>query len=270
MKRFNGKSVLITGASAGIGRALAHQFADEGAELILLARRAERLEELAAALRTQGATTHVYRCDVTQPDELSRVVRNVVTNGGKLDIVIANAGFGVMGKCVQLTTEDYRRQFETNIFGVLNTLYATHAELKRTAGTLVLIGSIAGYVTLPGASAYSMSKFALRALAATLQAELAADHINVTLISSGFVDSDIRRTDNHGRYHQNAVDPLPQWIRVPTAKAARLIATAVYRKRRERVISAHGKLVVFLSRHVPGLLRLLMGSDIKSRPEAGQ
>lgn len=267
MKRFNNKTVLITGASAGIGAALAEQFAAEGANLVLLARRLERLEALANSLRVSGIIVRVYACDVTQPQALSRVINDVVATGASIDVVVANAGFGVIGKIQQLTVDDYRRQFETNVFGVLNTIYATLPQLQRSRGQLVLIGSVAGYATLPGSSAYSMSKFALRSLAETIRADLANEGISVTLISSGFVDSDIRRTDNQGRLHANAHDPLPKWLRVPASRAARAIVVAVHRKQRERIISVHGKVIVFCARHFPWLLRLVARAGVKSRSE---
>jgi short-subunit dehydrogenase len=267
MKRFTNKTVLITGASAGIGAALAEQFADEGASLVLLARRLDRLEALANSLRAKGSTVRTYACDVTQPQALTAVINDVIAAGGTLDVVVANAGFGVIGKLQQLTVEDYRRQFETNVFGVLNTIYATLPQLQRSRGQLVLLGSVAGYATLPGSSAYSMSKFALRALAETVRADLANDGISVTLISSGFVESDIRRTDNQGRLHPNAHDPLPRWLQVPAPQAARAIVNAVHRKQRERIISVHGKLIVFCARYFPWLVRLLAGAGVKSRSE---
>jgi short-subunit dehydrogenase len=267
MKRFSNKTVLITGASAGIGAALAEQFAAEGASLVLLARRIERLEVLANTLRATGNTARVYGCDVTQPQALAAVVNDVVASGASIDVVVANAGFGVIGKIQQLTVEDYRRQFETNVFGVLNTIYATLPQLQRSRGQLVLMGSVAGYASLPGSSAYAMSKFAVCALAETVRADLANDGISVTLISPGFVESDIYRTDNQGRLHPNARDPLPKWLRVPASQAARAMVNAVHRKQRERIISVHGKLIVFCARYFPWLVRLLTGAGVKSRSE---
>lgn len=265
MHRFNHQTVLITGASAGIGAALAQQFASEGADLVLIARRLDRLEAVAAPLRTMGRTVHTCEGDVTQAMALTHIVNEFTTNGVKINIVIANAGSGVVGNLEQLSSDDYRRQFETNVFGVLNTIYATLPELRRTQGQLVLMGSVAGYASLPGASAYSMSKFALRALAESLRSELASQGMGITLISSGFVDSDIRRTDNSGRLHADAQDPLPAWVRVSTSRAARIIVNATFHRRREQMVGVHGRLIVCLARHFPWLLRLVAGAGLKAR-----
>jgi short-subunit dehydrogenase len=261
--RFRNRTVFITGASSGIGAALARQFASEGADLVLAARREDKLREVEASLPQPHGTVRRVRCDVTQDGDLEAAVAQV----GKLDIVIANAGFGVAGNVEAITLEDYRRQFETNVFGVLRTFYATLAELKRTRGQLVIIGSVAGYVPQPGTSAYGMSKFAVLALAESLRMELAPQGIAVTLISPGFVASDIRRTDNRGIVHPNARDRIPAWLVVFADRAAREIANAVYRRKRERIVTGHGKAVVFVYRHAPWLVRWFQRRGIKGRPE---
>jgi len=146
-------------------------------------------------------------------------------------------------------------------------LDATLAELERTRGQLVIIGSVAGWIPQPGASAYGMSKFAVRALAESLRGELAPDGVSVTLISPGFVDSDIRRTDNRGVLHEHARDHVPAWLRMPTERAARQIVTAIHRRKRERIVTAHGKLLVFVYRHWPWLIRWAQKTGVKARKE---
>jgi short-subunit dehydrogenase len=181
---------------------------------------------------------------------------------------VANAGFGVVGAVDTLHLEDYRRQFETNVFGVLHTIYATLAELRRSHGTLVILGSVSGYLAAPSASPYAMSKFAVRALAEALRAELAPQGVSVVLISPGFVDSEIRRVDNRGHLHPDAPDPVPRLLCMPTDRAARKIARAIALRRRERVITAHGTLAVLLARHTPRLMAFLLrhGRAIRREP----
>jgi len=265
--RFKGRTVLITGASSGIGAALARRFAAEGADLVLTARRLGKLENIAASLPEPHGAVRVFECDVTQDGPLDDVVRALKRAGAKIDVVIANAGFGVAGAVQDLTLEDYRRQFETNVFGVLRTIYATWTELPRPGGQLVIIGSVAGYIPQGGASAYGMSKFAIRALAESLRVELAPEGVAVTLISPGFVDSDIRRTDNRGVVHEHARDSIPAWLRMPVDRAAREIVNAIDARQRERVVTAHGKLLVFVYRHAPWLIRLAQRMGVRARRE---
>jgi len=122
-------------------------------------------------------------------------------------------------------------------------------------------------VAAPGASAYSMSKFAVRGIAESLRGDLRDDGIGVTLVSPGFVDSDIRRTDNRGVVQAGAPDPVPAWLRVPTDKAVREIVRGVRRGRPEIVVTGHGKVLVFLSRHFHGLLRAVLMRTYRGRPE---
>ncbi|HET9481361.1 MAG TPA: SDR family NAD(P)-dependent oxidoreductase, partial [Candidatus Polarisedimenticolia bacterium] len=193
--RFAGQVVLITGASSGIGAALAREFARQGADVVLAARRLDRLRALAAEIQARGRRALAVGCDVTVDGDVEHAAAAAVETLGRIDVVVANAGFGVVGRVEGLQLEDYRRQFETNVFGVLRTIHATLAHLETTRGRLVIVGSVAGYVAAPGASPYAMSKFALRALAESLGHELRSRGVTVTLVSPGFVESEIRLVD---------------------------------------------------------------------------
>jgi short-subunit dehydrogenase len=183
-------------------------------------------------------------------------------------VVVANAGFGVVGPVERLTVEDYRRQFETNVFGVLRTIHATLADLKASRGRLVIIGSVSGYVATPGSSPYAMSKFAVRALAESLGHEVAPAGVAVTLVTPGFVESEIRRVDNAGVLRTESPEPLPAWLVMSAGRAARQIVRAVARRRREIVVTGHGKLGVFVQRHAPWLVtRAIRAFGIRSRAE---
>lgn len=259
--------VFITGASSGIGSALAREFASQGAAVALLARRAERLRTLAAEIRATGGHALAIPCDVTREGDLERAVALTVAGLGPIYVVVANAGFGVAGPFAKLRLDDYRRQIETNVFGVLRTGYATLDELVRSRGTLLIIGSVSAYISTPGSSPYAMSKYAIRAYAEALRGELAPHGVAVVLITPGFVDSEIRRVDNRGRLHPDAPDPIPAWLRMPTDLAARQIVRATARRRREKIVTLHGKLAVFLQRHAPWLVHRLTRRGRLSRRE---
>ena len=268
-QRFAGNAVFITGASSGIGAALAREFSREGADVALAARRVDRLEALAAEIAKTGRRVVVTPCDVTRDGDLERAAGQARAALGKLDVVVANAGFGVTGKLETLSLDDYRRQLETNVFGVLRTIYATLDDLKKTRGRLVLIGSVSGHVAVPGSSAYSMSKFAVRGLADSLGHELASYGVAVTLISPGFVESEIGQVDNRGVWRPQAPRrPLPASVVMATPTAARRIVRAVARRRREVVITGFGKAAVVLQRHAPWLLAAIIRRfGIKGRRE---
>ncbi len=265
---FQDKAVIITGASSGIGEELAWQLAQAGAKLTLAARRRERLESVAQRIAAIGDSRPlVAECDVTRAGDIELAVAETVRNWGKLDVVFANAGFGVKGALKKLSLEDYRRQFETNVFGVLRTIYAALPEIEKAKGNLVLISSVSGWVSTPGVSAYSMSKFAIRALGNCITQELGRAGVKVTLISPGFVVSNIRRVDNQGRFHAEATDAVPAWIQMSTQRAARKILEAVARGKREQIISLHGKVFVALERFLPWVNRAIAA---KMSPVSGR
>jgi short-subunit dehydrogenase len=253
---FRDKAVLITGASSGIGEELARQLGLQGAKLALTARRRDLLEDLAHKIvALGGAQPVVAECDVTRDGDLERAVATSVQRWGKLDVVIANAGFGVSGNFSRLSLDDYRRQFETNVFGVLRTIYAALPEIEKTKGHIAIIGSVSGWAASPGTSAYGMSKFAVRALANSITPELEQVGVKVTLISPGFVDSNIRRVDNQGKFHGKAKDPVPAWLVLNTEKAVRQMLRAIAGGKREAIITGHGKVLVAVERFMPWVLR---------------
>lgn len=270
MVQLQGKVAFITGASSGIGAAMAREFARRGANVVLLARRWERLEALALEVRARGRSALTIRCDVTSDGDLEAAVEKTLEKYGRIDWVVANAGFGVAGAVHKLEIDDYRRQFETNVFGVIRTVQATREALIASRGAIAVMGSVMSYVSLAVSSPYSMSKHAVRALAASLRAEMARHGVGVTLLAPGFVDSEIRSVDNEGHYREDVPDRIPGWLRMDTDKAAVKLVKGVLKRRPIVVISFHGKAVVFLERHFPWLLRGLarvLGVDTRRRRE---
>lgn len=253
---YRDKSILITGASSGIGEELAWQLSQLGARLTLCARRQELLEALAQRIAASGKPSPlIVAADVTRDEDILLAISESVRAHNGIDVVIANAGFGVVGSFQKLSLDDYRRQFETNVFGLLRTVFAALPEIKKAHGNIVLLGSVAGWVASPGASPYAMSKFAVRALANAITPELSLTGIKLTLISPGFVASNIRRVDNQGQYHESAKEPIADWLVMPTDKAVGQILGAVARGQREAVITGHGKILVALERFAPWILR---------------
>ena len=258
MGRFSGTVTFITGASSGIGAALAREVANQGGDVVLTARRQERLESLAAEIKETGRRALTVTCDVTRNGDLEQAVGKAQEEFGRIDYVIANAGFGVAGRIEKLTMEDFRRQFETNVFGVLRTVQATREHLIASRGCLAIIGSVNGYIATPRLSAYSMSKFAVHALADTLRHEFRPYGVSVVLIAPGFVETEIRQIDKQGVYHPDVRDRIPTWLRTTPEKAARQIAHAVHRRKHEKVITFHAKIGVFLQRHCPKFVFMLI------------
>jgi len=247
------KIVLITGASSGIGAALARALSGDGNRLILAARRKDRLIALEEELRQSGSKVLAIRADVSSSEELEQMRDKAHQLFGPVDIVIANAAIPLSGKFESLSLEDYRREFEVNVFGLLQTCYTFLEDLKKKKGTLALIGSTAGYISSPGSSAYAMSKFAVRAFAEAIRPELAGVGVNVVLINPGFIKSELRHIDNDGIYHPESKDWVPSWLVMSADKAAGKIIKAICSGKREKFITGHAYLGYLIRQYTPWL-----------------
>lgn len=245
--------VLITGASSGIGEAIAREYVAQGAKVALLARRADKLEALCKEL---GSNAVAIAADVTQ--DMTEAVQRATAALGDITVLVANAGGGVMGHFGKLTLEDYQSQIELNVYGVLRSIYACFDSLKRTKGSIVVVSSVMAYLPLPGASAYNVSKAAAKSLAESLRVDLSPQGINVTHIAPGFIATDLRRVDANGNKALDGVDPIPTWLQMPARLAARRIIRATRWRRGELVLTNIGKSTVFFARHFPWLTHTIL------------
>ena len=264
MSRFPDKVVFITGASSGIGAAVALEFAREGAKLALAARRTDRLEALRAEIEAFGGTALALACDVTDRASIDQAVALTVAELGGIDVVLANAGFGVSGAATRLETEDYRRQFETNVFGVIDTVYATLPHLMARRGRLAIVSSVMGRVGLPASAPYCASKFAVLGFAESIYYDLAGAGVSVTCINPGIVASEIRSVNNRGEF-TGKPDPASRRLIMPVGVAARKMVRAIYKKKPEYTFTGHGVFVVFVNRHFPRTARALIRFFTKGR-----
>jgi NADP-dependent 3-hydroxy acid dehydrogenase YdfG len=186
------RTILITGASTGIGAATAKRLAAEGPRLVLSARREEPLRELEAELG-EGAEVLVQTCDVTEWDQVEALVAAARERFGEIDVVFANAGFGAARGFLEESPEQWRSMVLTNVLGVAHTIRATLPHLlERGTGHYLITSSVAGRRALPG-SLYSATKWAATAIGESLRQELRQTHentaIKVTLIEPGMVDT---------------------------------------------------------------------------------
>ncbi|MCB9795050.1 MAG: SDR family oxidoreductase [Alphaproteobacteria bacterium] len=259
MGRFDGKVAWITGGGTGIGLALALEFARQGAAVAISGRRAEKLQEGMQQLEALGAKALAVPCDVTDEPQVEAAVATVVRELGALDVVVANAGFSVNGKVEDLSFEDWRRQFDVNVFGLAVTAKHAAPELRKTQGRIALIGSGAAFTPMPGASPYCASKAAVHSIGVALWAELKKDGVSVITIHPGFIESEIARVDNEGVHHPEREDRRPAQLMWKAEPAAKVMVKGIYARRREMTVTGHAALGVWLGRHFSWLVAWAVG-----------
>lgn len=235
MARFSDQVIVITGASAGLGRALALALAPQRPKLVLAARDAARLEEVAAACRQLAAQTLVVPTDVTCPEQCRALMERAVEHFGRLDVLVNNAGALVWARFDELThlaaIEDIMR------VNYLGSVYCTHyalPHLKQARGLIVAMSSIAGLVGVPNLSGYAASKHAIIGFFESLRIELSGTGVDVTIVAPDFTQSEILKRAVGADGEPLAASPL-DLTRFPTAEScARRTVRAM--ERRERLV----------------------------------
>ena len=258
-----GLVVWITGGGSGIGKALAQEFIDRGADVAISGRRVEKLNEVAKSLSTDSARVVPVVCDVTDAQRVTEAVAEVVEHFGRLDIVVANAGFGVAGKFERITPEQWKGQFDTNVLGVVHTLQAAMPEVSKVNGRLAVVSSVMGKIAMSKSSPYVSSKFALMGLCRSLQIELHGTGVTLTNLLPGLVSSEINQVDNDGDFHSEREDRRPAKLMWEADKAARVMTDAIMRRKREYTFTGHGVVLASIGQHMPGLLHWAMTRFMK-------
>lgn len=195
-----GQVAIVTGASSGIGGAIAEQLVARGVHVTLAARRVERLHALAERLRgvEGGGETQVIECDVREVEDVQAVVKQTLDRWGKLDILVANAGLGYRAPLVESDIARFRLMLDTNVWGLLLTLkFGLPPMLERGSGQVVVMSSVAGRVPTPGGSAYCGTKAAATAIADSVRQEVAAKGIRVIAVEPGVVISEFQEVASY-------------------------------------------------------------------------
>ena len=253
---FQGKSVLITGASEGIGRALALALAREGACLCLVARNETRLVELAQELRSTGTKVATVVADVTVPADATRMVRETVAALGGLDILVLNAGGSMWAEFETLQDPDAaaRQLMELNFFSCVRITQAALPHLKRSRGLIVPVASVAGFTGVPTRTLYAASKHAVVGFFESLRVELMGTGVDISLVAPDFVVTELHQralgSDGQPIGH-GSLDPR----KVMTAEAcAELMLRAMSSRKRLLITSARGRWGRWLKMVAPGLV----------------
>ena len=263
----NGKVVIITGASSGIGRALALEYAKRGASLSLAARRIDQLKLLQAELPSTPLLA--IQTDVTNESDCKELIDLTIRKFGHLDILINNAGLSMRALFDEIELSSFRQVMDVNFYG---TVYCTKYALPfliESKGSLVGIISVAGHVGLPARSAYSASKFAVRGFLDTIRLENLYTGLHVLVAAPGFTTSEIRKSALTADGTPQGETPRQEEKMMSAEVCAYLVAEAITKRKRSLVLTfKEGKLSVFLGKFWPLLLDRLTFYHMAKEPDS--
>ena len=261
------KVVVITGASSGIGRALAKEFASLGAKLALAARRTELLEKLQDELF--GTEIFILKTDVSSENDCRILMDETIKRFGKIDVLINNAGISMRASFEDVDLKVIHQLMDVNFYGTVYCTKYALPHLLKTKGSLVGVISIAGYVGLPGRTGYSASKFAVRGFLDTIRIENLKKGLHVLVAAPGFTASEIRQVALTNDGSQQGETPRDESKMMSADECARHIVRAIKNRKRTLTLTfIEGKLTVFLGKFFPALLDKLTFNHMAKEPNS--
>ena len=266
--KFKDKVVIVTGASSGIGQACAFEFAENGAKVVLAARREKELNEVKDAIKAKGGEVLVVKTDVRRINDCENLINKTVKQFKRIDILINNAGISMRASFEELDLSVIHELMDTNFFGAVYCVKFALPYLLKAKGTVIGISSIAGLTPLPGRTGYSASKFALDGFLNTLRLENKKKGLNVLVVHPGFTSSNIRNTalDKDGNPQKET--PRDEGKMMSAEKVAEIIAKATYKRERDLVLTSQGKLAVWLHRKFPELTDRIILFEMSREPDS--
>ena len=271
-------TVLITGASQGIGKATALLFAKKGYNLVLAARQPERLERLAEILQQAGHSALAVPTDVTDFEQVNHLIETALNEYQTIDVLINNAGIYISGPVAQFSLEDWHHTIDTNLWGYIHTIHALLPHLlEKKRGTIVNVNSIGGKVATPYLVPYVTSKYAVTGLTEALQAELEPKGIQVcgiypNLIKSNFLERAIFRGNDEQDVQQRR-QQVEQILQVPVVEKPEDVAQAIWKAvkhQKNQVLVGSANLSVTTDRLFPGLVQWMGRNVFKNRDSVNQ
>jgi short-subunit dehydrogenase len=247
-----GKVAVITGASMGIGEALADLFADEGASVVLSSRSIDRAEAARQRVGHMDRTIAI-ECDVRNREEVERLATGAIRRFGRIDIWINNAGHGLLDTVAGMDMDACREMFDTNLFGALHGLQVAAMHMNRQGGgTIINISSVAGHIPLPYSAGYSGTKFALNAMGRAARMELARHNINVLTVCPGYVKTPFGDNVVKGREYTQIDAKIKRGI--TPERVAKATLQGYIKRKRQVVVPWRDKIFIAIYRVSPSIV----------------
>ncbi|MRR19262.1 SDR family oxidoreductase [bacterium] len=265
---FKDKVVIVTGASSGIGRATAIEFARNGSRVVIAARSADRLQTLEKEITALGAETLACVTDVSREDDCRKMVEATIRRFGTVDILINNAGISMRALFDDVDISVLKRLMDVNFWG---TVYCTKYALPyivRNRGSVVGVSSTAGFHGLPGRTGYSASKFAVHGFLETLRIENLKEKLHVMIIAPGFTTSEIRKnalladgTPQGNSPRQERKLHSPEFV-------ARWVLRGIRKRKRNKIMTWAGRFTALLQRIIPAVVDYAYYLEMKREPNS--
>lgn len=276
IRKLSGTIVVITGASSGIGRETAREFAATGATVVIAGRRKDRLQELVGEIETKGGQALAVPTDVSDQSQVEELINTAIRHFGRVDVLVNNAGVAIASRFEQMALEDFRRLMDVNFWGAVYACRAAVPQMRKQRGGVILnVSSIFGKRGMPFETAYCASKFALAGFSEALRAELMSENIDVCTIFPGAVETEIfdAAANNTGL-------ELPGFVpKFPAKQMAKLIVQTARFPQAEVIAAIDAQAINLTRTVVPTLMDLALGWSVpfmdvlrrgKTQNESGQ
>ena len=258
---FKDKVIVITGASSGIGEASAEEFAKRGANIVLVARRKDKLEQVEKNLAKHPVKILSLICDVSEKEQVKQMVEKVLETFPQVDVLINNAGFVIYGKVEELSIEDVESQMKTNYFGTIycTKLFLPHF-LKQNSGHIVNVASVGGSFGVPGIATYCATKFALLGFSEGLYHELHETNVGVTVVSPIMVRTNLFDHPSFKNFTKFATG-----ISLSADTVAKAIIKASNSSRLEIVVPSFVRIGIWFKQTFPFLINPIIGNAFRKQ-----
>ena len=262
------KVVIITGASSGIGKALAYEFARRGSNIVLGARNYDRLTEIVEDIKQSGGNAICAQTDVSNEVDCKNLILTAIDHYGKIDILINNAGISMRALLKNTDLEVIRKLMDINFWGTVFCTKHALPHILDQKGSVVGVSSIAGLKGLPARSGYSASKFAMCGFLESLRAENLKNDLHVLIAYPGFTTSNIRNTSLSADGTQQGESPRDEEKMMSAEEVAKHIYKAVAKRKKKIILTLQGKMLTLINKYFPYMLDNMIYNDLAKEPNS--
>ena len=262
------KVVIVTGASSGIGKAIAYEYAKNGAKVVLAARNADKLLKLKIDIEYKGGIAVFVPTDVSKKSDCENLINQTVSRFGKIDILVNNAGISMRAAFSELKLEVIEKVMSINFFGTVYCSKYAMPYLLKQKGSIIGVSSISGLTPLPGRTGYVASKYAMDGFLNTLRIEYFKKGLHVLTVHPGFTASNIRNTALNDKGLAQKETPRNESRMMPAEKVAKIIVRATIKRKRNLVLTMQGKMAVWVYKNFPRLADKLIYREMSKEPDS--